>query len=302
MNISRLWHYLDIYSEYLTYQKKYSPKTVEAYQNDIFQFIDFLEATEFSGKLDVRTVRQFLWYLKKQNMQQKSIHRKLSSLRTFFKFLMNQGILEVNPASAVKAGKIPLKLPDYLSENEIKRLLDSLPEDNWEELRDKTLLELFYGTGIRISEAVQLRKKQIDFNRNWIIVFGKGNKTRYVPLGKRLSALLQRYLSETKQQFPGYEQQEIVFLTRKGDPAYPMLIYRIVNKYLSHFSKLSKKSPHVIRHTFATHLLNAGADILTVKELLGHVSISTTQIYTHVSTEKLKQVYMQAHPRAGKGD
>ncbi len=210
--------------------------------------------------------------------------------------------MEINPANAVKAGKITLKLPDYLSENEIKTLLDRLPEEDWEDLRDKTILELFYGTGIRISEAVQLRKKDIDFHRDWIIIFGKGNKTRYVPLSKRLSSLLQRYLSETERMFPSYQSQSIVFVTRKGDPVYPMLVYRIVNKYLSHFSKLSKKSPHVIRHTFATHLLNAGADILTVKELLGHVSLSTTQIYTHVSMEKLKQIYMQAHPRAGKGD
>jgi integrase/recombinase XerC len=297
-----LWHYLDLYSEYLTYQKKYSARTVEAYQHDIFQFIDFLEVMEYSGKIDVRTIKNFLWYLKKQELSARSIHRKLSSLRTFFKFLIKQGFMEINPANAVKAGKITLKLPDYLSENEIKTLLDRLPEEDWEDLRDKTILELFYGTGIRISEAVQLRKKDIDFHRDWIIIFGKGNKTRYVPLSKRLSSLLQRYLSETERMFPSYQSQSIVFVTRKGDPVYPMLVYRIVNKYLSHFSKLSKKSPHVIRHTFATHLLNAGADILTVKELLGHVSLSTTQIYTHVSMEKLKQIYMQAHPRAGKGD
>lgn len=302
MKITQLWHYLDLYTDYLSYQKQYSPKTIEAYQHDIFQFIDYLETVEYEGDIDVKIVKNFLWYLKKRKLEPKSIHRKLSSLRTFFKYLQKQGILKNNPTTGIQAGKIPLKLPSYLSENEIKGLLDSIEVRDWASLLEKTLLELFYGTGIRISEAVSLYKKNIDFHNKWLIILGKGNKTRYVPFNSRVEILLQQYMKETEKLFPQYGQNEFVFVTQKGKPIYPMYIYRIFKKYLFAFSKLSKKSPHVIRHTFATHMLNAGADILTVKELLGHVSLSTTQIYTHVSVEKLKNVYSQAHPRAKKGE
>ncbi|GAB4184682.1 MAG: tyrosine recombinase XerC [Calditrichia bacterium] len=299
---SDLWHYLDLFSNYLNYQKQYSQKTLESYQRDIFQFIEYLETMEYRGEIDTKIVKNFLWYLREQQFESGSIHRKLSSLRSFFKYLQKQDILKSNPAVGIKAGKKELKLPSFLTEHEIRSLLDGIEVTDWFTLRDRTILELFYATGIRINEAVTLRKRDIDLKKKWIVVTGKGNKTRYVPITKEAAIWLKRYLEETETFFPGYSKIDEVFITTKGKPAYPMLLYRIVKRYLLLFARISKQSPHVIRHTFATHLLNRGADILTVKELLGHVSLSTTQIYTHVSIEKLKDVYQQAHPRAKRGE
>lgn len=292
---------LDLFIDYLKWQKKYSDHTAHAYRVDLEEFVEYLQLIDFHGKMDVHTVKNFLWYLKNRKLQQKSIQRKLSSLRSYFKFLMRQELFQINPAFGLTAGKLPSKLPSFLTESDILQLLDSIETESWNTLMEKLVLELFYSTGIRISEAVNLKKDSIQFQQGWIYIRGKGNKVRAVPLSERLASLIKRYMEETERLFPDYSSRERLLVTTTGKPVYPMFLYRIVKKYLFMFSRLSKKSPHIIRHSFATHLLNAGADILTVKELLGHASLSTTQIYTHVTVEKLKNIYDHTHPRAKRG-
>ncbi|MHB2154242.1 tyrosine recombinase XerC [Caldithrix abyssi] len=286
---------------YLFLERRYARNTIRSYGTDLLQFEEFLEqhftATNIPWSLvDKRVIRFFLIRLQEQKISKRSIARKLATLKSFFRYLLKNGIIESNPVATVKMPKLEKKLPEHLGPAEIEALLRLPKLNTFEGLRDLAILELFYGTGIRLSELINLKVSQVDFQENLIRVIGKGNKERIVPFGGSAKLILEKYLSIR----PQFAENSVdnLFVLKSGKKMYPMAVQRIVKKYLTQASNLKQKSPHVLRHTYATHLLNQGADIRVVKDLLGHENLATTQMYTHLSIEHLKKVYNQAHPRA----
>ncbi|MEM6735194.1 MAG: tyrosine-type recombinase/integrase [Bacteroidota bacterium] len=284
---------------YLSSEKRYSAHTLQAYTNDLIQFQKFL-SQEF--ELDDPThvehfhVRGWIVALTEKNISSRSINRKIATLKSFYKFLMARDYVESNPAERLKRLKTKRNLPTFIKESEIKNLLDGIEfPEGFTGLRDKLLLELFYGTGTRLSELMNLKHRDLNLFENTIRVLGKRNKERIIPIGHTLTYLIKEYINWKKKE--GMES-ELLLVTDEGKPVYPMFIYRKVKNYLSQVTTLLKKSPHVLRHTFATHLLNKGADLNAVKDLLGHTSLAATQVYTHNSIEKLKAAFDQAHPKA----
>lgn len=301
-----MWTYLDDFLDYLKKERQYSLYTITSYRTDLFQFIEFLESEIFNGqvaaeKVDNKHIKAFIESLFIYGLSKRSIARKLSAIKTFFKYLNRIQLLEKNPTISLRAPRLDKPLPVILDEDQIRKVMTMPPEDTFEGIRDRAILELFYGCGIRLGELIQLRMKQIYPESDYIIVVGKRNKERVVPLGSYARKALERYLRVRKEKVTFFEDPGIVFVNEKGKPLYPLKIQLMVKKYLSQVSEQEHLSPHVLRHTFATHLLDRGADLLSVKELLGHASLSTTQIYTHVSMDRLKEVYRKAHPRSGKG-
>jgi len=296
-------NHLRSYLEYLQHERGFSRHTILAYQNDISRLLEFLSSKRielFSG-VTKNLLRDFLGKSLETGLTRKSIARRIASLRSFFKFLYRRKLIEVNPTLSLVTPKLERRLPTFLDEQTIAQAIDAPAVDTWEGLRDKALLEVFYSTGIRLSELVGLNRIDIDFARKTVKVQGKGNKQRIVPIGRKALAALRQYFHKVvdagvRQKIA--DRKVPVFITKRGERLYPVAVSRIVRKYLDRVSEAEKKSPHVIRHSFATHLLNRGADLAAVKELLGHESLSTTQIYTHVSTERMKQVYRQSHPKA----
>ncbi|RMG68738.1 MAG: tyrosine recombinase XerC [Calditrichaeota bacterium] len=291
---------IEQFLEYLRYQRRYSSRTVEAYRNDLYQFAEFLgvESQRSLQAIGREAVRSFLTHLLKQGLAVRTIARKLSSLRSFFRYLVSLGQMAHNPASMVQSPKLDRPLPATVPREAMDRLMTLPPADCFQGLRDRAILELFYSCGLRLSELIELRLSQLDLAAGLVRVLGKRNKERLVPLGRPAREALRAYLA-AREQLPD-QSGERVFLTEKGKPLYPVAVQRMVKRYLSLLCEQEKLSPHVLRHSFATHLLDAGADLMAVKELLGHESLSTTQIYTHVSRDRLRQVYQKAHPRAGK--
>lgn len=285
--------------KYLKLEKRYSEHTLESYQNDLKQLesflIEYFNADKIFWKMvDKKIIRYFMIYLQENKISRRSIARKLAALKSFFKFLVRDEIIEQNPTLTIKMPKFDKKLPEYLSVEEIEDLL-RLPEHNtFEGIRDLALLELFYGTGIRLNELINIRLSDLLIEENLIRIFGKGKKERVIPLGSFAKKILLHYL----QIRPQYAEKTVdnIFVLKSGKRMYPMAVQRIVQKYLSQVSNIEHKNPHALRHTYATHLLNAGASIRVVKDLLGHESLSTTQVYTHMSIDHLKHVYKQAHP------
>lgn len=292
--------FVDRFANFLKYEKRYSAHTFTAYNHELGRYMDYLAEQD----MDVATVthrqaRAYLAGLLENGQNPVSINRTLSALRTYYRFLMREGAVPYNPFTLVKALKTPKKLPVIVNKDKLSSLLDAegIFTDSFEGLRDKTIIELLFGTGIRRAELLQIREEHIDFYNGNILIFGKRNKQRLVPLNQTLTSLLQRYINEKKiQEFDNNSAYLIV--TNKGSDAYPKLIYDIVRRYLSAISSQQKKSPHVLRHTFATALLDNGADLNAIKELLGHAGLAATQVYTHNSVERLKSVYKQAHPKA----
>ena len=286
---------------FLEYEKRYSPHTLISYKKDIAQFTDFLSKTFETEllKANHQMVRSWVIDLAEAEIAPASISRKLSSLKSLYKFLLKEGMVDSNPATAVKSPKKAKKLPVFVDENKIIPLLDSenIFDDSFSGTRDKLIMELLFGTGIRLSELTNIKLNDFSIQEQLLKVLGKRNKERIIPLNKSLCVLVDYYLNHRKICFSGIDTPYLI-LTDKGDKAYPKLIYRVVNKYLSMISTQQKKSPHVLRHSFATTLLNKGADINAIKELLGHASLSATQIYTHNTVERLKSIYKQAHPKA----
>lgn len=288
-------------SEYLSYLKvnlKYSPNTIISYENDLKQFDEFLAKTfsnEFSlDDIELSLLKSFVADLFDEDYSKRSISRKISLLKSFFKFLAKKKYIKKNIASALIFPKLDKKLPSYLTESETEKLFNSKESEERKPL-DGAILELFYSTGIRLSELINLKISNINFANKTIKVFGKGSKERIVPFGKNAEDSINNYLKIRP--VPAEGNRDILFLTQSGNKLYPMQVNRITKKSLAGVTELKKKSPHVLRHTFASHLLDKGADIRAVKDLLGHESLSTTQVYTHISPEKLKKVYKQAHPR-----
>ncbi len=287
--------------KYLKVEKGYSAHTVRSYGDDVKQFLLYCgldPEKDLPWKITHRQVRQWLSSIISKDISPRSANRKLSSLRAFYRYLLREGVVKTNPLTRITPPKSGKRLPTFVGESEMNLLLD--PEqfnDDFIGVRDRLVLGMLYYTGIRLSEVVGLTIDKIDFPSQSIKVIGKGNKERILPIHPELKKLISQYLS-IRDEINLNKVEKSLFLTEKGKPIYPKLVYRIVKANLSKVTTLEKKSPHVLRHTFATHLLNNGAELNAIKELLGHANLSATQIYTHSSFEKLKKVYKQAHPRA----
>jgi len=291
------------YTDYLLLEKNYSVLTVKAYQNDLEDFLEFIKHEYESNsinKVNYSQIRSWIVSLVENGLANRSINRKVSALNTYFKFLLKTGDINSNPLSKHRALKTSKKIQIPFSEAEIKTVLDDLNfADDFDSVRDKFIIELFYSTGIRRIELVQLKLTSIDLNTKTLKVLGKRNKERIVPLLKSVVLTAVKYL-ELRKELERISDADILFLTKKGYKIYETLVYRTINGYFSLASSKVKRSPHILRHSFATHLLNQGADLNAVKELLGHSSLAATQVYTHNSIAELKKVHINAHPRSKK--
>ena len=290
--------------DYLSLERAYSPHTVMSYENDLKAFEAYLEQTECGLKLkdaDADHVRGWAMELMSSGMKATSVNRKLSSLRTYYKYLLKKGEISVSPMQHVNGPKKSKPLPQFVREGDMERMLCATAQgEGWQGLREHVILQLFYETGIRLSELVGLNDEDVDFGRKTIKVTGKRNKQRIIPIGDGLAASLKRYMEAKADncQLSTVNGQLPLFITDKAQRVYPGWVYRLVRKNLSQVVTLKKRSPHVLRHTFATAMLNNEAELEAVKELMGHESVSTTQIYTHMTFEELKKAYRKAHPRA----
>jgi len=284
---------------YIQFEKRYSPHTVTAYRNDLDQFFAYLQNQYSIQKIEEVThlmIRSWLVYLMEDDISARSVNRKLSTLKSFYKFLNREGYLLENPMRKITPPKTGKRLPAFVDQDKMQILLQQHSfEDGYPGMRNKMILEIFYSTGMRLSELVNLRETDIDFYQKTIKVLGKRNKERLIPFSYKLESSLKSYLEEKKKTFG---EREELFLTDKGKNIYPKMVYLLVTKHLGEVTTLEKKSPHILRHTFATHMLNNGAELNAVKELLGHANLSATQVYTHNTIEKLKKIYKQAHPKA----
>lgn len=286
---------------YLQHEKRYSPHTVQAYATDLQQFAQFVlpDFGENLNQIGHKAIRSFIMHLMETGVSASAVNRKISTLRSFYKYALQSGEVRHNPMLLVRAPKMPKKLPVLVETHKLNSLLDASEtfSSDFASQRDRVVLELLFGTGIRLAELLQLKDTDISLYGSSIKVLGKRHKERIVPLHKPLLRLLQDYIQlKEKQDFN--EKSRTLILTNKGTPAYPALIYRTVRHYLSQISTQSKKSPHVLRHSFATALLDGGADLNAIKELLGHAGLAATQVYTHSSVERIKSIYKQAHPKA----
>jgi len=281
---------------YLTSEKRFSEHTVISYSTDLTQFLDFInEEFEIStqvSEISFQIVRSWIASLLEKGVSPRSVNRKISTLKTYFKFLIRENAITESPMLKVVAPKSKKRLPVFIEENQIQNLLNQIKfDDGFVGERDKLIIELFYVTGIRLSELVNIKISDVDFNNNLIKVLGKRNKERLIPLSISIVNELEFFIKK-------YDLNQYLFTNLGGTKVYNKLVYRVVKKYISKISSVSKKSPHILRHTFATHMLNNGADINAIKELLGHANLSATQVYTHNTIGKLKSIYKQAHPRA----
>ncbi len=286
---------------YLKYEKRYSPHTLTSYQTDLIDFIDYL-AIQFGvvslKEVNHNFIRSWLAQQKEKGLTAKSINRKISSLRSFFKYHLSMGEIAATPMVNIISPKISKRLPVFVKEGDARKLIEAVSQsaDTWKTLNTKMLITIFYATGMRLSELINLRERQIDFSRSQIKVLGKGNKERIIPVSSGVIENIRSYQELKKERFE--KADDFILITEKGKKLYPKYAYLLVNQVLGEATTLEKKSPHVLRHSFATHLMNNGADLNAVKELLGHTSLAATQIYTHTTVEKLKDVYKKAHPKA----
>ena len=287
--------------DFLTIQKRYSAHTIIAYRKDLDQFLQYLKNTyEEDDCLHANhlMIRSWVLEMMESGLQAKSVNRKLASLRSYYKFLLRNGKLELNPMQKVKAPKIRKKLPVFVEESSMIQLLDHLEfTTDFSGTRDKLVLEFLYGTGMRLSELIDLKDASINWHEGTVKVNGKGNKERIIPIPQTVLVSAKEYAN--KKTIEGLCNNDSDFIvTNKGEGVYPVFIYRLVRNYLNYVSTVEKKSPHVLRHTFATHLLNKGADLNAIKDLLGHTSLAATQVYTHNSIDQLKKIFDQAHPKS----
>jgi len=302
--------FLERFIQYIKYEKRYSVHTVSAYQSDLDQFMRFLNnpggadpvpkpVITHPSQVSYHDIRNWMVELLDQKLTARSVNRKMATLRKYFKFLLQEGIVETNPTSRVHSQKIAKTLPVVVEDARLTKMLDSddVFTNDFPGLRDKLVIELLFGTGIRLAELLGIKEQDINLEGGVVKVLGKRNKERIIPINNELKILLPQYLELKKNQ--NFNNNSFTFIvTNKGADAYPKLIYLIVQKYLSNISTQNKRSPHVLRHTFATTMLNNGADLNSIKELLGHANLSATQIYTHNSVERLKSIYKLAHPKA----
>jgi integrase/recombinase XerC len=288
--------------DYIAYEKRYSQHTLTAYRSDLEQFSEFLsrqyQITDLA-QADHQVIRSWIVSLMEDGHTARTVNRKITTLKSFFKFQVKEGFLKENPMSRVVAPKTNHRLPVFIEQDNMKTLFEEIDfGEGYPASRDRLIMEMFYATGMRLSELINLKHSDLDLYKNMVKVTGKRNKQRIIPLTGNMVSLLRNYLDVKKGAFTGEEQDSYLFLTEKGEQLYPRLVYRLVRHYLDKITTISKRSPHVIRHTFATHMLNNGADLNAIKEILGHANLAATQVYTHNTIEKLKSIYKQAHPRA----
>ena len=283
---------VNFFCDHLAIERRLSHHTITSYSTDLEQFIAFIAPEELT-QIQAITIRKWLISLSDDSIQNRSINRKLATLRTFYKYLLRTGKILENPMTSIRMIKTTKKIPQFVRESEMGNLVEHRKiATNFSEARDELILFLLYGTGIRLAELISLRNNQVNLAAKTIRVIGKRNKERVIPIPGLLVELINAY-----RQFCTVEHTHLL-LTDKGEPLYPMFVQRLVKKYLGEYSQLEKLSPHVLRHSYATHLLNKGADLNAIKELLGHANLAATQVYTHNSMEKMKAIYLQAHPKA----
>jgi len=292
---------IDSFLEYLLLEKKYSSHTIKAYESDLISLQDFCRLNfdqENISHVNYSQIRSWIVLLVDHKLSNRSINRKVSSLKSFYKYLQKIKLIDINPLANHKVLKTSKKIQIPFSSSEVNTVLSSFSIDHsFEESRDRLIVELFYSTGMRRAELINLRVNSVNFAEKQIKVIGKRNKERLIPLLPSVIKSLQSYI---KKRELINSSDSFLFVTQKGNKVYETLVYRVINNYFSKVSSKLKKSPHILRHSFATHLLNEGADLNSVKELLGHSSLASTQVYTHNSLEQLKKVYKQAHPRSTK--
>jgi len=298
MNNQKIENFLN----YLRNEKNYSEHTLKNYENDLKQFFQFLSQQKIEDlkRVDHILIRSFLASLYEQNYEKKSIARKLACLKSFFKYLLKNNFIDDNPADYVSSPKIPKKLPNFLYEDNIKNIIEFFNQpDDFEKSRERAILETLYSTGIRVSELVNLNLKDINLEAGTAIVFGKGKKERIVPLGSKCIEALKIFIKQRNQLLNKLNKTEkALFINKNGNRLTDRGIRYIFDKHIKKLAEIEKVSPHTIRHTFATHMLNNGCDIRIVQEILGHSNLSTTQIYTHISKKKLKSDYLKFHPHS----
>ena len=295
--------FLERFIQYIKYEKRYSPHTVSAYQSDLEQFFSFLSNPEaliaHPSEIHYQDIRGWMVHLMEEKNTARTVNRKIATLRKYFKFLLREGLIISNPASKIQSPTTVKQLPVVVEDEKLNAMLSNgeIFGDDFEGTRDKLIIEILFGTGTRLSELVSLKEQDVNLYEGTIKVLGKRNKERIIPINHELSELLKGYF-DLKKSENFHNNSLTLIVTNKGTEAYPKFIYLIVQRYLSIISTQDKKSPHVLRHTFATSLLNRGADLNAIKELLGHANLSATQVYTHNSVERLKSIYKQAHPKA----
>ncbi len=291
----------DSFLEYLKFEKRYSPHTIRSYQDDLTFFFEYLSA-EYA-ELSIRDIkptfiRSWLAKQKEKGASAKTINRRISTLKSFFKYQLRQEVIETSPMTTIVSPKQSKRLPNYVEQKDTEVLFEHVEfPDNWEGLMNKMILELLYCSGMRLSELISLKETQVDLHKNSLKILGKGNKERIIPFSHEMKTNLEQYLKQKTIQF-GETTTEFFLVNEKGNKLYPKYVQLVVKKYLSLITTIEKKSPHVLRHTFATHLMNNGAELNAVKELLGHSSLAATQIYTHNTIEKLKDIHKKANPKA----
>ena len=293
---------IDRYLEYINIEKRYSPNTIISYRKDLEDFAKFLldtESIENLQKADKKMVRNFIIHLNNQKLSKRSINRKISTLKSFYNFLLRISEIKISPLEGISMLKFYAEKQIPFSEEEMKHLLLIL-EEAQVELLDKLIIEVLYQTGMRRAELCNLPLENVNFSRNEIVVIGKGNKERIVPISPDLSNVLKIYYLEHRK--PTAEAEKYFFVSSKGKKITEKFVYLMVTSYLSQVSLKEKKSPHILRHSFATHVLNGGAEISKVKKIMGHASLASTQVYTNANIEQLKKVFQAAHPRGNKKD
>ncbi|HUM67091.1 MAG TPA: tyrosine-type recombinase/integrase [Chitinophagaceae bacterium] len=287
--------------DYLKFEKRYSEHTIISYDNDISSFFTYMEQSFDAppiSEINHTLIRSWLAGLKEEKLASRSINRKISTLRSFFKYHLKRGNIDAVPTANLVTAKVSRRLPVFVKEQDTRQLLKTLDTstEDWKSLNARMLISIFYATGMRLSELINLKEKQLDQSRLQLRVLGKGNKERIIPVSRDLFEDINEYRRLKKKTFENADDSLLV--TEKGKKLYPKYAWLLVNDYLGRASTLNKKSPHVLRHTFATHLMNNGADLNAVKELLGHASLAATQVYTHNTIEKLKDVHKKAHPKS----
>ncbi len=287
----------DSFTQYLEFEKRFSNHTLIAYSNDIVQFFAFLETTyeiKAIEEINHTIVRSWIVSLMEQKITPRSVNRKITTLKTFYKYLLRQNLVTENPMLKIQSPKTSKRLPVFVEKEKMDMLLDVVDFGGDEEgQRNKLIIEIFYATGMRLSELINLKQANVDLYSLQMKVLGKRNKERIIPFNRELKNEIQKYI-QSKKELPN----EYLFETKKGKKLTADIVYGVVHNYLSQVTTIDKKSPHVLRHTFATHMLNNGADLNAIKELLGHANLSATQVYTHNTVEKLKNIHKQAHPKA----
>ncbi len=287
--------------DYLKFEKRYSEHTVRSYNDDLVSFFQFIEKQYGEISMEEITssfIRFWLASLKSNSIGSRSINRKISVLKSFFKFQLRTSKLESTPMSNIISPKVNKRLPVFVEQKDIVTLFSHVEfPDTWNGQTDRLLIEIFYNTGMRLSELVNIKENQIDFSNSTIKVLGKGNKERVIPISPQMASQIKDYSENKRKKFENFDGINLL-VNNKGKKLYHKYVYLRVKKYLGEVTTVDKKSPHVLRHTFATHLTNSGAELNSVKELLGHSSLAATQVYTHNTIEKLKDVYKKAHPKA----